>query len=165
MLDLNPSELLPLLEAMPPELLENSIVQNLSGYCEQNNFAYTFIVIAPGGNIEVQASKRNNPNFVTHRDPETMEDYNKREFLSAYFPGLGQVLETQSQEDKDGFFEFFEEFIKKSFIKNGGEILLFDSEKKFFALKGPGTNNVWAAVKITGFIDVISLISKLANNL
>jgi hypothetical protein len=159
---LNPDELKDLLPMLLGNVkaLEQSVTATAVSLCERLKVKYLFWHLSDAGEIEVLASEDGKD--ATHRD-KNGEIWPKGEFINALLgPGVGDMLNmfATSEEDKKGFFKFFDDILKESFSREKTTLLLFDLKNRFFCTSD---HSGYKRVKITDFVSVSELLTKFAS--
>lgn len=143
--------------------LEKSVISSCLSLAERKDAIFLMYHLNKFEQIEVLAG---NAEQLTHHD-KNGDLHNKIEFLSALMgPGVGDMLNmvATGEEDKNGFFTFFENITKDAFKDNFTDRLIFDVEKKYFCIHVYRENNpVWIQMHITEFININKILQKFGN--
>ena len=140
------------------EALENSVIGSVLNLCDKKGLKFYALELSPADQLEPVGS-------FDGRDMvrgDESGDFIQREFISALLPGVDSILTiaTESEADKENFFVFFEEILKKSFAAAGARVLIFDAKQKIFVVTADGAT--YQPIKITAFVNLPELLASLA---
>lgn len=146
-------EILPMLLSNTAAL-EKSVQGSFLNLCEKENINYILYFLNPDNEIEIYSAN-------IDREATTVEPEKKLIYINALLPSISDILAvySESEKDREDFYNFFLDLLKDSFKENEVHTLMFDSSNKIFATSdGAG----WRKEKITKFIDIEKLILNIA---
>ena len=146
-------EILPMLLSNTAAL-EKSVQGSFLNLCEKENIKYVLYFLNNENELEIYSANED-------REATTIKEDQKLNYINALLPSISDILAiySESEKDRQDFYNFFLDLLKDSFKENEVHTLMFDSTNKIFATSDGAS---WRKEKITKFIDIEKLVMNIA---